>query len=230
MSEIKMANATDMMGIEARAAAGPLSYPLHRNRLKRVFDVLGALGLLLLFGPLMLVVALVSKADGGPAVFGHRRVGADGRPFTCWKFRSMVVDAETALQDLLRRDPAARAEWEVDFKLRRDPRVTRLGAFLRKTSLDELPQIFNILAGDMSLVGPRPIVEKEVPRYRDRIVFYKQCRPGLTGLWQVSGRNDTGYRQRVELDTAYVQGWSLWRDIVILLRTARVMVRGAGAY
>ena len=208
----------------------PSTEPLYRNRVKRAFDVVGALGLLLLFGPLMLAVALLITLDGGPAMFGHRRIGADGRSFTCWKFRSMVVNAREVLEELLARDPDARAEWEATRKLRNDPRITAIGRFLRRTSLDELPQLFNVLTGEMSLVGPRPIVAEEVPRYHACFPFYRLCRPGLTGLWQVSGRNDVDYVRRVQLDTAYVLGWSLWGDIRILLRTVGVMISGKGAY
>ncbi|MBP2315953.1 sugar transferase [Azospirillum soli] len=208
----------------------PFAEPLYGNRVKRVFDVVGALGLLVLFGPLMLVVALLITFDGGPAVFGHRRIGADGRGFTCWKFRSMVVNAQEAFDSFLANNPEARAEWEATRKLRNDPRVTWIGHILRRTSLDELPQLFNVLTGEMSLVGPRPIVEEEVCRYHACFAFYTRCRPGLTGLWQVSGRNDVDYVRRVQMDTAYVLGWSLWGDIHILLRTAGVMVSGKGAY
>ncbi|HYD32640.1 MAG TPA: sugar transferase [Azospirillaceae bacterium] len=215
-------------GLETLAALPAV--PLHRSRLKRAFDVAGALGMLVLFGPLMLAIAFLIRLDGGRSTFGHRRIGADGKPFTCWKFRSMVLNADAVLRDLLARDPQARAEWERDFKLRNDPRVTKIGAFLRKSSLDELPQIFNVLKGEMSIVGPRPIVVDEVPRYRDSFAYYKMCRPGLTGLWQVSGRNDTGYERRVALDVAYVRTWSLFTDILIILKTAWVMVRGLGAY
>lgn len=204
--------------------------PLRHNRLKRAFDVVGAFGLLLLFGVLMLLIGVLIRLDGGPAVFGHRRVGADGRPFICWKFRSMVVDAHGVFEELLRRDPQARAEWAATHKLKNDPRVTRIGSFLRRTSLDELPQLINVLTGEMSLVGPRPIVDDEVARYRTGFAVYTQCRPGLTGLWQVSGRNDVDYGRRVQLDTAYVFGWSFWGDVVIMLKTVRVMVSGRGAY
>lgn len=204
--------------------------PLRTNRLKRVFDVVGALGLLLLFSAPMLLIALLIRLDGGPVAFGHRRVGADGRPFTCWKFRSMVINAHEVFEEVLRRDPVARAEWAATHKLRNDPRITRIGRFLRRTSLDELPQLFNVLAGDMSLVGPRPIVTDEVARYRTCYTVYTQCRPGLTGLWQVSGRSDVDYGRRVQLDTAYAFGWSFWGDIAIMLKTVRVMVSGRGAY
>lgn len=215
-----------------RLAGVPLAppRPLRRNRLKRATDVAGALALLLLFGAPMLLIALLIALDGGPVVFGHRRIGADGRIFTCWKFRSMVVDAHAVFEDLLDRDPAARAEWAATHKLRNDPRVTPVGRFLRRTSLDELPQLLNVLKGEMSLVGPRPIVDDEVARYRVCYAVYTQCRPGLTGLWQVSGRNDLDYGRRVQLDTAYAFGWSFWGDVAIMLRTVRVMVSGRGAY
>lgn len=208
----------------------PATEPLHRNRVKRAFDVVGALGLLVLFGPLMLAVALLIVMDGGPVVFGHRRIGADGRGFTCWKFRSMVVDAPAVFERLMAGSAEARAEWAATRKLRNDPRITWVGRFLRRTSLDELPQLVNVLTGDMSLVGPRPIVDEEVARYHACFPFYMRCRPGLTGLWQVSGRNDVDYGRRVQLDTAYLLGWTLWGDIRILLRTVGVMVSGKGAY
>ncbi|MBB3265570.1 Undecaprenyl-phosphate galactose phosphotransferase WbaP [Azospirillum sp. OGB3] len=208
----------------------PATEPLHRNRVKRAFDIVGAVGLILFFGPLMLIVGLLITLDGGPAVFGHRRIGTEGRDFTCWKFRSMVVNAPEVFEKLIESDPEARAEWEATRKLRNDPRITWIGRFLRRTSLDELPQLFNVLTGDMSLVGPRPIVQEEVARYHVCFPFYMRCRPGLTGLWQVSGRNDVDYGRRVQLDTAYLLGWSLWGDIRILLRTVGVMLSGKGAY
>ncbi|MCG5242953.1 sugar transferase [Azospirillum doebereinerae] len=208
----------------------PNRQPLYAHRVKRGFDVVGAAGLILLFGPLMLVVAWLVAKDGGPAVFGHRRVGADGRSFTCLKFRSMVIDANDALERLLAEDEEARAEWAATRKLRNDPRITGVGRFLRRSSLDELPQLFNVLRGEMSLVGPRPIVDDEVAFYHACFPFYAQCRPGLTGLWQVSGRSDVDYVRRVQLDTAYVVGWNFWSDITIMLRTVRVMVKGSGAY
>jgi lipopolysaccharide/colanic/teichoic acid biosynthesis glycosyltransferase len=163
-------------------------------------------------------------------LFGHRRVGAGGREFTCWKFRSMVVDAEAALAHTLAQDPRARREWERDFKLRNDPRVTQLGKFLRKSSLDELPQLFGVLAGDMSLIGPRPIVRDEVARYGSAFAEYAACRPGITGLWQISGRNDTSYAERVAIDRHYVRSWSLLGDVAILWRTLGVVLRRSGAY
>ena len=167
--------------------------------IKRTFDLVAASLLLLALAPLLLSVAWLVSRDGGPATFGHTRIGRHGKPFRCLKFRSMVIDAQARLADLLARDPDARAEWERDFKLKNDPRVTALGAFIRKTSLDELPQLINVLRGDMSLVGPRPVVADEVERYGDDKVFYLMARPGITGLWQISGRNDIDYDSRVAL-------------------------------
>ncbi|MEM3434110.1 MAG: sugar transferase, partial [Candidatus Methanomethyliaceae archaeon] len=166
----------------------------------------------------------------GPVLFRHRRLGLGGREFWCYKFRTMHVNAEEVLQKLLASDPALRAEWERDFKLRNDPRVTRVGRLLRRTSLDELPQIFNVLKGEMSLVGPRPIVEKEVPRFGLFASDYFSVRPGVTGLWQVSGRNDTGYEHRVRLESWYVRNWSLWLDLTVLIRTIGVVLARRGAY
>lgn len=203
--------------------------PAHQ-RSKRVFDVVASLGLLLFFGPLLLVIALAVRCDGGPALFGHRRIGAGGLSFRCWKFRSMVPDSEAVLAETLATNAAARAEWERDFKLRNDPRVTRLGGFLRKSSLDELPQLFNVLKGEMSLVGPRPIVAAEIARYGKAMAEYHACKPGITGLWQVSGRNDVDYAERVELDRRYAWSWSLKTDLVILVRTLGVVARRSGAY
>jgi len=200
------------------------------RRSKRAFDLAAASFLLILFGPLLLLIALAVRCDGGPALFGHRRIGAGGTSFRCWKFRSMVLDAEAVLAQTLASDPVARAEWDKDFKLRRDPRVTPLGNFLRKSSLDELPQLFNVLKGEMSLVGPRPIVAAEVERYGQAMEEYRACKPGITGLWQVSGRNDVDYAERVELDRRYAWSWSLRGDLIILVRTLGVVARRSGAY
>jgi len=197
---------------------------------KRVFDVGGALALLLVLSPLMLTVALLVMRDGGACVYGHTRVGMDGRKFRCLKFRSMVRNADAVLKELLAIDPAARAEWEKDFKLRNDVRVTALGRFIRKTSIDELPQLWNVVRGDMSLVGPRPVVEKELERYGESVSYYLRVLPGITGLWQVSGRNDADYDTRVALDVAYVRNWTFAGDIVILFKTIGVVFHGRGAY
>ena len=199
-------------------------------RLQLRLDQFAALLLLLLFAPLMAVIALlVWRRDGAPVLFGHYRIGQHGRPFRCLKFRSMYLDSEAMLRELLERDPAARAEWERDHKLSDDPRITPIGHFLRRTSLDELPQLFNELRGEMSLVGPRPITLAELPRYGQVRWHYLSVRPGMTGLWQVSGRNDTTYDERVELDREFVEQHSLRLRLSILLRTLRVVIRGSGA-
>jgi len=212
-----------------RSRLASLKEPARRIS-KRMLDVLGASVLLALLSPLLLAVTLLILRDGGNVLFGHRRVGAGGKSFKCWKFRTMVPDAEAVLKDLLARDPEARREWEKDFKLRDDPRITPVGKFLRSTSLDELPQLINVLAGEMSLVGPRPIVTDEIARYGAAFHDYTRCRPGITGVWQVSGRNDTGYRQRVHLDQQYARQSSLGGDIAILLRTPVAVLRRSGAY
>jgi Undecaprenyl-phosphate galactose phosphotransferase WbaP len=198
--------------------------------LKRVFDLFAALVLLVLGALPLLYIALRIRRDGGPAIFAHQRVGQSGKVFPCFKFRTMQVDAEERLRELLANDPAARAEWEREFKLRNDPRITPIGHFLRRTSLDELPQLFNVIRGEMSLVGPRPVIRAELARYGDDVDYFLMVRPGMTGLWQVSGRNDTGYDTRVYLDTWYVKNWSLWYDIAILFKTIRVVLNREGAY
>lgn len=166
----------------------------------------------------------------GPIVYKHRRVGKDGKEFDCYKFRSMCVDSTERLTKLLATDPAAKEEWDRTFKLKNDPRITRSGEFLRKTSLDELPQLLNVLKGEMSLVGPRPIVQKEVPRYKEFIKEYYMVPPGITGMWQVSGRSDIDYPERVSMDSWYVHNWSIWLDIVLLWRTVKVVLDHKGAY
>lgn len=198
--------------------------------LKRVFDLTAALVLLLVLALPVVYIAWRIRRDGGPAIFAHRRVGQSGHTFPCYKFRTMHVDAERQLRELLATDPAARAEWEREFKLRNDPRITPIGHFLRRTSLDELPQLFNVIRGEMSLVGPRPIIEAELARYAEDVDYFLMVRPGMTGLWQVSGRNDVGYDTRVYLDTWYVKNWSLWYDIAILFKTIRVVFKREGAY
>jgi Undecaprenyl-phosphate galactose phosphotransferase WbaP len=205
-----------------------LARPFSRA-LKAAFDQLVAAVLVLLFAPLLLTLALLVRSDGGPAFYRHRRIGAAGRSFGCMKFRTMAVDADTVLDHLLATDPAAAAEWAATQKLRDDPRVTRLGQFLRRSSLDELPQLFNVLRGEMSLVGPRPIVPAEVVRYGDEIEYYYETKPGLTGLWQVSGRSDTSYQRRVRLDVWYVRNWTLWHDVAILIKTIPAVFLQRGA-
>ena len=204
-----------------------------KNRFDRLItwlNQLGALVLLTLFSPLMAVVAwLIWRKDGNPIFFGHYRVGRDGQMFKCWKFRSMVLNSAEILAELLKNDPAAKAEWDRDQKLNNDPRITPVGAFLRKTSLDELPQLFNVLKGEMRLVGPRPITLGELDRYGEARWHYLNAMPGMTGLWQVSGRSDTTYEERVELDRDYVEQRSLWSDAVILVKTVAVVLGKGGA-
>jgi len=197
---------------------------------KLVFDLIFAFVLVIGLSPAFLFLGLLVRRSGGTAIFGHKRIGAYGRIFTCWKFRTMVPNAEQVLARVLATDSAARAEWERDFKLKHDPRITRLGRVLRSTSLDELPQLFNVLKGEMSLVGPRPIVADEIKRYGAAFHDYARCRPGITGAWQVSGRNDIDYRARVKLDQDYARHWSLATDCRILARTALTVVKRSGAY
>jgi lipopolysaccharide/colanic/teichoic acid biosynthesis glycosyltransferase len=190
-----------------------------------------ALLLVVFLLPLLVAVALaVWMQDRGPVFFAQRRLGRGGRSFRCLKFRTMAVDAEARLDALLSRDPFARAEWARDQKLRKDPRVTRLGNFLRKSSLDELPQLFNVLRGEMNLVGPRPIVEAEICRYGRRYAHYCSVRPGITGLWQVSGRNDVSYRTRVAMDCLYATRRTLGLDLYILATTIPVVLGRRGSY
>jgi lipopolysaccharide/colanic/teichoic acid biosynthesis glycosyltransferase len=197
----------------------------------RVLDCGLAMGLLLLLSPLMLVLMIaVAAQDGKAPIFAHRRYGRGGRTFLCYKFRSMAADADARLARLLASDPAARAEWARDHKLRHDPRVTRLGAFMRKTSLDELPQLFNVLRGEMSFVGPRPIVAAEVARYGRYFRAYCSVRPGITGIWQISGRNDTGYRRRVAMDSLLARRLTPRLYAEVLIGTARSVLTGKGAY
>lgn len=203
-----------------------------RNRLfKRIFDIIATVigGILIL--PVIAIVAILIYLDSpGPIVFGHKRVGQGGKEFPCYKFRSMVPNAQEALEIYLKENPAAREEWERDFKLKDDPRVTKIGKFLRKTSLDELPQLWNVLIGDMSLVGPRPIVRAEVEKYGEYINDFYLVPPGITGVWQVSGRSDTTYEERVLMDSWYVHNWSVWIDIVYLVKTVLAVLKGKGAY
>jgi len=189
-----------------------------------------ALMAIIALSPLLLVIAYkIWRIDGAPITFAHYRVGQRGRLFRCLKFRTMVRDSSAVLSDLLSNDPDARAEWARDHKLRNDPRITPIGGFLRKTSLDELPQLFNILRGEMHFVGPRPVTVEELVRYGVRKRHYLSVRPGLTGLWQVSGRNNTTYERRVQLDSEYVERRNPLFDTWIVLRTLKVLVTGEGA-
>jgi len=197
---------------------------------KRLFDVVGAIALIIAFSPLILFLAVWLWITGGPILFGHQRIGKGGKPFKCYKFRTMVPDADRALEQLFEGEPGLRIEWVLNHKLKDDPRVTRLGEFLRKTSLDELPQLWNVLRGEMSLVGPRPIVKDEIFRYGHAIRHYQAVKPGLTGLWQVSGRNDTTYERRVAMDRLYAMNMCIGLDARILFRTLIVVCKCSGAY
>lgn len=197
----------------------------------RSLNVAISLAALVVFLPLMIVIAtLIAVTSRGPVLFGHKRIGLGGRSFRCLKFRTMIVGAEDRLPALLAADPAAMREWKLTHKLQNDPRITWIGHFLRRSSLDELPQIFNVIAGDMSWVGPRPIVEEEVSRYGRRFFSYCRVRPGITGLWQVSGRSSVSYRRRVALDTSYVRCKCLRLDAAILLLTVPRVLLGRGSF
>jgi exopolysaccharide production protein ExoY len=193
---------------------------------KRTLDILIAGTTIVALAPLLLAVALAIYATmGRPILFPQRRLGFEGRPFPCLKFRTMVKDADSALKSHLANNPEAAREWTATQKLRHDPRVTALGRALRRSSIDELPQLFSVLRGHMSCVGPRPIIDEEVARYGRHWADYIRARPGLTGPWQVSGRNRLSYRTRVALDTRYVRAWSLWRDLWILVRTIPAVLK-----
>ncbi|HAT1574066.1 TPA: undecaprenyl-phosphate galactose phosphotransferase WbaP [Raoultella ornithinolytica] len=198
--------------------------------IKRLFDIFGSLAIIVLLSPALIYISRKVKKDGGPAIYGHERIGKDGRPFKCLKFRSMVINSKEVLAELLEKDLAAKEEWDATFKLKNDPRITKIGGFLRRTSLDELPQLFNVLKGEMSLVGPRPIITAELERYNDEVDYYLLSKPGMTGLWQVSGRSDVDYETRVYLDAWYVKNWSMWNDIAILFKTIGVVLKKDGAY
>ncbi|MDR6616895.1 MULTISPECIES: undecaprenyl-phosphate galactose phosphotransferase WbaP [Klebsiella] len=198
--------------------------------LKRSFDVIGSLAIITVLSPLLIYISQKVKKDGGPAIYGHERIGKGGKPFKCLKFRSMVINSKEVLDELLEKDMDAKREWDSTFKLKNDPRVTKIGSFLRRTSLDELPQLFNVLKGEMSLVGPRPIITAELERYNEEVDYYLLSKPGMTGLWQVSGRSDVDYETRVYLDAWYVKNWSMWNDIAILFKTIGVVLKKDGAY
>jgi Undecaprenyl-phosphate galactose phosphotransferase WbaP len=225
-------------GIETRDICNSVTLELRRSLLdpvnqfaKRITDQSLSLLLGVFLLPLMLAVILIIRLESpGNALFFHRRIGFGGRQFRMWKFRTMRKDGNLMLEEYLRNHPEEQAEWLEKRKLRNDPRVTRVGRILRKTSLDELPQLWNVLRGDMSLVGPRPIVADEAVKYAEWFDHYCRVVPGLTGLWQVSGRSDTNYKERVDLDSYYVRNWSPWFDIYLLARTVRVVLKGEGAY
>lgn len=201
------------------------------RRIKRAFDVISASVLMLLALPFAVAIAIAIVLETrGPVFFRQTRIGRGNRQFHLWKFRSMVMNGEEVLDGYLDAHPDLKREWNATHKLKDDPRVTRVGRLLRRRSLDELPQLWNVLQGSMSLIGPRPIVEEEVPKYGDKFDLYLKVKPGLTGLWQVSGRSDTSYRKRVELDCEYIRTWSLMGDLRIVVKTIGVILRAHGAY
>ena len=198
--------------------------------LKRVMDLMIAVPLFIFILPLLATIAILIRSQGhGPVIFRQVRCGQGGVPFTCYKFRTMHIDAPKALEELLKRDPKAAAEWEKTQKLQNDPRITRIGRFLRRSSLDELPQLINIIAGDMSVIGPRPVTFDELPRYGSKLAYYMAARPGVTGLWQVNGRSELTYQQRIDYDAEYAKTWSLVRDIRILIKTVPAVLMSKGA-
>ncbi|MBL8560350.1 MAG: sugar transferase [Hyphomonadaceae bacterium] len=197
---------------------------------KRLFDIVAAAAGLIILSPLFLTVAIAIKtADRGNIFFGHKRVGRQGRQFKCWKFQTMVPNANEVLAAHLAANPEAEKEWLETQKLTDDPRVTRVGAFLRKTSLDEIPQLWNVLIGEMSIIGPRPIIRSELDRYGKDRRYYLLVRPGISGLWQVSGRSNTTYERRIELDRLYLENWSYAQDLKILIKTPMAVLKSEGA-
>ena len=199
--------------------------------IKRVLDIVLSIILGCLLLPLGLLISLAIRLDSpGQVFYGHKRIGKNGDPFTAWKFRTMIGNAERILERYLEDHPEFNLEWQQTQKLKNDPRVTRIGNILRRTSLDEVPQLWNVIRGEMSLVGPRPIVEEEIERYQAGYMLYRRVLPGITGLWQTSRRSDTSYSERVRFDEYYVRNWSIWLDIYIMLRTVWVVLRGQGAY
>lgn len=230
MNRMTLSNWSETQGA-VNLRHGLLAYPQIACLVKRAMDFLAALaGGLLLLPVIGLIAVLIKATSRGPIFYCQKRLGRGGREFHVWKFRTMFANADRILAALLHATPELEAEWKQQHKITNDPRITRLGRWLRKTSLDELPQLWNVVRGEMSLVGPRPIVRDEISRYAAGYALYQRVRPGITGLWQVSGRNDTTYQRRVQLDMTYVRTWSLALDFSILLRTVRVVLSGKGAY
>lgn len=227
----RLRNATARLAVR-RLTARTLRGPIGSCRAKRSLDLVLLVLTSPVWLPLLCLAALVVKLDSsGSVIYGHERIGFRGRRFTMWKFRTMVRNGDEVLALHLQARPEARQEWSLKQKLKHDPRITRAGFWLRRFSLDELPQVINVLTGDMSLVGPRPIYDdNEVRRWGTGFANYQSARPGLTGVWQVSGRNDTTYDQRIAMDTEYVRCWSLFRDLWIILCTFKAVLSGRGAY
>lgn len=214
-------------GQPARQELG-LSDGFYARYLKRAMDIISSLFLIAIGLPLIAVIWLYLAFQSGPVFFAHSRIGRHGKTFPCLKFRTMLPDADQRLKALLETDPVVRQQWDDNRKLSNDPRITRMGQFLRRSSLDELPQLFNVLRGDMSLVGPRPVTAPELARYGTDQSYYLALTPGITGLWQVSGRNQISYAARVALDRHYAETFSFWQDLSILLRTVGVVIRANG--
>lgn len=207
--------------------------PIKHSPIKRGFDILFSLFVLVCFSPLYLFIAIcIFWSSPGPLIYSHKRVGRGGVLFSCYKFRTMYSDADQRLQEILESDPLLKKEWETHYKLKKDPRVTPIGIFLRKTSMDELPQFWNVLKGDLSVVGPRPVVEEEIKQYFGEKAFkILSVRPGLTGPWQISGRSDIScYKKRIALDESYIEKQSLFFDIVLIAKTIPAVVLSKGAY
>ncbi|MCR5254262.1 MAG: undecaprenyl-phosphate galactose phosphotransferase WbaP [Treponema sp.] len=220
----------DIAGIIAFSSVHNLTFRLNKL-LKRLLDLFVILALAPVWVPVFIICAILTKITSrGPIFYGHKRVGRNGKVIKCWKFRSMVVNSQEILEKLLAENEEMRIQWEKDRKLEHDPRITKFGKILRKTSMDELPQLINILLGEMSLVGPRPVTEPELEKYGDYKDYVLSVKPGLSGMWQISGRSDTGYEERISYDTYYIQNWSIWLDIWILIKSVWVVLLGKGAY
>ncbi|WP_245584698.1 sugar transferase [Salipiger mucosus] len=213
---------------ESRVAIRRESRTFYTVVAKRIFDIALAVALLPVLLPVISVLWAMTARDGGPGFFGHRRIGRNGKVFRCWKIRTMVPDAEARLAEHLMSNPEAAAEWARDHKLQNDPRITKMGGFLRSTSLDELPQIWNVLRGEMSFVGPRPVVRSEMKKYGHARTAYLSLKPGITGLWQVSGRNDVSYEERVAMDLQYLQTVSFLTDLRLIALTGMSVLDRTG--
>jgi len=221
-----LANTRSVLEFAAVGSRGPIGLIP-----KRAIDIFLALSGIVLLAPLLIICfATTILMSQGPALFRHRRIGYNGKPFDCLKFRTMATDAPERLRRLLEIDSAAAAEWASNRKLRNDPRITAIGSILRKSSLDELPQLFNVLKGDMSIVGPRPVTDEELERYSGSVGAYLACRPGITGLWQVSGRSSTSYDKRVACDTFYAHNWSMALDAKIIIVTIPALLASDSAF
>lgn len=238
MVALKQATSVDITGSATRIVGGVSVDVVPSNTRsvvggvsKRTLDIVLALMALVVFAPLFVMIAVVMRfIESGPVLYGHARVGAGGRKFLCLKFRTMAVDGDRILAEHLAANASAKAEWDETRKLRRDPRVTPLGKVMRASSIDELPQLINVLKGEMSFVGPRPVVADELELYGHNASLYLATRPGITGLWQVSGRSETTYEERVALDSHYVANWSLRRDLSIIMRTVPAVLSARGSY